>query len=439
MNATRLSSSTVAVLLGAAVLTSACGDTAQNSPGNATSGGAPASSGTGGAVAPGTAGKSSSGAGGMTSPASGGVASAGVGGSVTSGEGGFNEAGASSGGSVGSGAGGNAPAGGSTSGAGGGGAAGSPTTQPGGGGEVPESCVGWASVNAEGVNGTTGGAGGPIVEIETGEELASYRRNLEPMTFRIMNDISGEIQLGPNKTVEGAKKGVTLNGGLVFSGKGTDLTNLIIRNLRINAASSSEDGIDIRSAHHVCIEHCEIFDGPDGNLDIVREGNYITVAYTKFYYTSNYKPLPGEPSPNHRYSNLIGNSDGATTDLGKLKVTYHHNWWGELVVERMPRIRFGEVHLFNNYFSAKGNNYGVGAGVQAKVVIENNFFEDMNDPHIFYEGEKTAQIVARGNEYVNVTGLKNSGQGPAFTPPYPYELDPAATVKATVMANAGPQ
>jgi hypothetical protein len=40
---------------------------------------------------------------------------------------------------------------------------------------------------------------------------------------------------------------------------------------------------------------------------------------------------------------------------------------------------------------------------------------------------------------VNVTGLKDSGQGASFTPPYAYTLEAGASVKATVMANAGPR
>lgn len=318
-------------------------------------------------------------------------------------------------------------------------------SKTGGSTHVPKSCMGWASVNAEGLNGTTGGGDGPVVEITSAEQMTAYYKtngvyHTQPTVLRIMNDITGEIKVSSNKTIEGANKNVTIHGGLVFSGKGGMFSNLIIRNLRINALKSPEDGIDIRMAHHVCIEHCEIFDGPDGNLDIVNQGNYITVAYTKFYYTSAYKPLPSETeSLNHRYSNLIGNSDGALTDNGKLKVTYHHNWWGDLVIERMPRIRFGEIHLFNNYYSSKGNNYCIGAGFQAKALVENNYFDGVNNPHVFYEGEKTAQIVANGNEYIEVTGLRDVGQGEAFVPPYAYNLDPAATVKATVMANAGPQ
>jgi hypothetical protein len=33
---------------------------------------------------------------------------------------------------------------------------------------------------------------------------------------------------------------------------------------------------------------------PDGNLDVVSEANYVTIAYNKFYYTAAWKPLPDE-------------------------------------------------------------------------------------------------------------------------------------------------
>lgn len=311
---------------------------------------------------------------------------------------------------------------------------------PTGGSSTTSACVGWASVAAEGVNRTTGGEGGPVVQITTGEQLTSYRRDTAPMVLRIMNDLTGEFELGPNKTVEGANKNITIHGSLSFSGTATQsLSNLIVRNLRVNAVTSSEDGLDIRYAHHVCVEHCEFIDGPDGNLDIVSEANYVTVAYNKFRYTSAWRPLPNEPSANHRFSNLVGSSNTTELDRGKLKVTFHHNWWAEGVVERMPRVRFGDVHIYNNYYSSAGNDYCIAGGKEARLVVENNFFENVANPHIFYDGDTTAQIRESGNEYVNVTGLKDSGQGASFSPPYAYSLDAGASVKANVMTNAGPR
>ena len=428
--------------------------------GGASSGGSPSTGGTLGSGGGQTGGSPSTGgtqAGGQSStggaPGSGGgqtggSANGGQGGSLSSGgkAAGGNAAGGSSGGAKGGAAGaGGAPKGG---GGGSGGAAtgGSPATGgvstggTGGKGDTTSACLGWASVNADGVARTTGGEGGPVVQITTAEQLASYRRDPDPKILRIMNDLTGEFELGSNKTVEGANANITINGSLSFSGTTTTtLSNLIVRNLRINAVSSGEDGMDIRFAHHVCVHNCEFIDGPDGNLDVVSEANYVTIAYNKFRYTSAWHPLPGEEATNHRFSNLVGSSNTTQDDRGKLKVTFHHNWWAEGVVERMPRVRFGDVHVFNNYYSSTGNNYCVAGGIEARLLIENNFFENVKDPHIFYDGDKTAQIKQSGNEYVNVTGLKDEGQGASFTPPYPYSLDPGPSVKAKVMANVGPR
>ena len=106
----------------------------------------------------------------------------------------------------------------------------------------------------------------------------------------------------------------------------------------------------------------------------------------------------------------------------------------------MPRVRFGDVHVFNNYYSPSGNNYAIGGGFQAQLVVENNYFDGVDDPHVFYDMEATAQIVASGNVYMGMSGstLRDMGQGDAFDPPYDYDLDDANAVKAVVMANAGP-
>jgi pectate lyase len=382
------------------------------SAGGAASGGQATSGGAAGAASGGSkAGGAGGGGAGGASAGSGGKASGGSGGQVSGGSGGSSSGGSSSGGS-----------------------------NPGGAGPVGDPCIGWASVSAEGVAKTTGGEGGPVVQITTAEQLESYRRDPAPMILRIMNNLTGEFELGSNKTVEGANANITINGSLSFSGTTTTtLSNLIVRNLRINAVNSSEDGMDIRFAHHACVHNCEFIDGPDGNLDVVSEANYVTIAYNKFRYTSAWHPLPGETATNHRFSNLVGSSNTTQDDRGKLKVTFHHNWWAEGVVERMPRVRFGDVHVFNNYYSSTGNNYCVAGGIEARLLIENNFFENVKDPHIFYDGDTTAQIKQSGNEYVNATGLKNEGQGASFTPPYQYALDPGPSVKAKVMANVGPR
>jgi pectate lyase len=69
----------------------------------------------------------------------------------------------------------------------------------------------------------------------------------------------------------------------------------------------------------------------------------------------------------HRFSNLVGHSDNnASEDAGRLHVTFHHNWWGQLVHERMPRVRFGRVHVYNNFYNSPGNNYCIRAAGSRK-------------------------------------------------------------------------
>lgn len=307
---------------------------------------------------------------------------------------------------------------------------------------VVDQPIGWAAVAGDGVETTKGGLGGQEVTATSSEQLAMYAQSAEPLIIRIPSSLNvGTLNIVSNKSLIGVGKDVTLQGGLrVRPLEAGDplVSNVVIRNLRIDAASSnpedSGDGIHIERAHHVWVDHCEVFDASDGNLDVSHGSNWITVSWTKFHYTAN------APKQDHRFSNLIGHSENTgSTDRGRLKVTYHHIFWSRGVEQRMPRVRFGQVHVFNNYINAPGAIAAVAAGTEAQLLVENNHFEAVNDPHFFHEGSKTAQIVANGNAYVATTGKKDVGQGTAFAAPYPYTLDPVEQVPCDVSLGAGPR
>ena len=86
-------------------------------------------------------------------------------------------------------------------------------------------------------------------------------------------------------------------------------------------------------------------------------------------------PCRGIVSIEHDKVMLIGSSDSATADLGKLRVTVHHNVFNSNV-QRTPRVRFGQVHVYNNYYVVKSETYGYswGVGVQSQIYAENNYF-----------------------------------------------------------------
>ncbi|MEV3908776.1 pectate lyase family protein [Streptomyces canus] len=99
----------------------------------------------------------------------------------------------------------------------------------------------------------------------------------------------------------------------------------------------------------------------DGLLDITNGSDLVTVSWSRF--------------ADHDKAMLIGNSDSATGDRGRLRVTLHHNQF-ESVVQRAPRVRFGQVHLYNNRYLARNDDYrySLGISTESAVHAENNAF-----------------------------------------------------------------
>jgi pectate lyase len=78
---------------------------------------------------------------------------------------------------------------------------------------------------------------------------------------------------------------------------------------------------------------------------------------------------------------LTAGPAGAPRDVGRLRITLHHNSF-ENVGQRAPRVRYGQVHVYNNYYKvpdpdAYGYSWGVGVQplpVTSGIYAENNFF-----------------------------------------------------------------
>jgi pectate lyase len=271
----------------------------------------------------------------------------------------------------------------------------------------------------------------------------------------------GDITIGSNKTIAGIC-GAEIHGHLELNGS----ANVIIRNITIvgygsgNCAkdpdydktvgcSSGHDAISVQNnANHIWFDHCDISDGTDGNLDITKGSDYVTVSWTKFHYTprSDNEGDDSTGASGHRYSSLVGGSDSESSS-GKLNITWHHNWWADNAVERMPRVRFGKNHLFNNVWSSSGNNYCVRAGHDAHILIENAVFTGVKSPHQFNsESDKTTAYItadASKNTYTSTSGDKLTGGGgtPYTSAGYSYTMDPLTDVLSIVQnatTGAGP-
>jgi hypothetical protein len=217
------------------------------------------------------------------------------------------------------------------------------------------------------------------------------------------------------------------------------------------AWNAAYDAIGVSSSDHVWIDRNTFTDVPvtdnllptengvlkqchDGAVDITNASDYVTVSYNVF----------GE----HHKNNLIGSGDGATTDEGKLRVTFSNNVFRN-VSSRAPRVRYGRVHLFNNYFTGSrsaavyANQYSIGAGYNAKILSQSNVFEIAGAQGcanivINPGGAATGTFKDRGS-LLNGTLLGGCtiNSNVTWTPPYAFSVRPTMLVKANALAQSG--
>ena len=292
--------------------------------------------------------------------------------------------------------------------------------------------IGFASLDAWGQNGTTGGAGGPVVTVSNGSDPLDYISREGPYIIQVDGMVSvgsGMHEVTSDKTIIGlgSNSGITgggLNIGLPISNDILELPpnavhNVIICNLTFDGAN--DDNINVMMfSHHIWIHHNTFLGQSDGALDFKRGSSYGTISYNHFVRT--------------RKTMLLAHSDeNDAQDIGRLKVTYHHNWFDH-GGSRHPRCRYGETHIFNNFYD-NVSNYGIGVGKKSRIYSENNFCEGGNC------SEGVSNSGSGGMKDVGSVGGFSSMNPDVITwnPSdfYSYTPDPAESVPEIVMANAG--
>ncbi|GIJ58024.1 pectate lyase family protein [Virgisporangium aurantiacum] len=299
--------------------------------------------------------------------------------------------------------------------------------------------IGFAAVNALGQNGTTGGAGGPTSTVTNAADFIAAIAATGPRVVRVQGTITlptgssdGMYTVSSDKTIIGIGATARIEGGGLNIGVPVDddvtsppanaVHNVIVRNLSFSGAA--DDAINVQMfSHHIWIDHNDLCCGDDGLVDIKRGSDYVTVSWNRTH--------------DHDKTFLLGHDDdNAAQDVGRLRVTYHHNFF-DGSDQRNPRVRFGEpVHVYNNY--CRNASYCIVSAMNAGLVVENNVFENVNNPgRVDFSGD-LGRLVARGNVLVN-THHPIETRGTVVEPRtyYPYTLDAASAVPTVVPAGAG--
>lgn len=313
--------------------------------------------------------------------------------------------------------------------------------------------MGFAAVAANGLTTTTGGAGGPTVVVSNYADFVAAVADHSPRIVRVSGTITNGgttemVPVGSNKTIVGIGTNATLSGfGLnvsgwraehaaqfkdqqcevAYEGKFPYSANVIIRNLTF--VNAGDDNINVQCwSHHVWIDHNTFHKPGDGSVDIKRGSDWITVSWNKFIDTDKTMLLSHD-------------NDAQQQDTGKLHVSYHHNWFSGSR-QRIPRVRFGQAHFYNNWCDnpTSSNNYMIGVGMSANIYADGNYVncggettQDMGDAGPLAKLTWDASnliVLGKGVEFVT---------GNAFNPRsfYNYTLDPAASIPTILQQGAG--
>lgn len=261
------------------------------------------------------------------------------------------------------------------------------------------------------------------------------------------------IMIPSNTTIIGIADNAGFKNGTLYL---KDVSNIVLRNLKVwdsldyfppwyqnseNNFNADMDCITVEGSTYVWIDHCTLGDTahvydtvstPAGELswvnydalcDITKGSNYVTVSNCQFL--------------NDDKVGLVGSTDDGTKcgDTDKLKVTFHHNYYNN-VGQRLPRVRFGQVHVYNNNYD-NVSSCCVVVGKSAQIYVENNYFS-ANAGRAFDVKDKNAGVTSVGNKFVTTKDTTATGIDANWIPSsvsgYVYNADSASDVPSLVNA-----
>ncbi|WP_323813465.1 hypothetical protein [Cellvibrio sp. NN19] len=320
---------------------------------------------------------------------------------------------------------------------------------------------GYAAQGSGVTGGTDTGLGNNVITVNTGAQLsaalsatnATYKD--KPLVIYIDGKITWENSNNAEIRIRRSNVSIIgLENSGEFDGVGIRIShgasNILIRNLLMHEVPQSRgagdhinlDGQD-GAVSNIWIDHNEFYNDLTVDKDFYDE--LVSGRSAVHNVTISYNILR-----NSQKTSLWGSSDtAAEEDVGRT-ISYHHNYWKD-VVSRLPLFRFGEGHLWNNYYQNVTGS-AINSRMGAKLRIDNNVFESVKNPILSIDSPSIGYWNATGNSFTTVTWgstpVANCTTPPCyagtsdsvttdFTPPYDHNAMPTADVKTHVMTFAG--
>ncbi|XP_027358994.1 pectate lyase-like [Abrus precatorius] len=235
----------------------------------------------------------------------------------------------------------------------------------------------------------TGGLGGPIYVVT--DESDDDMENPRPGTLRYGVVLKGpvwiifqrsmvitlkqELMVSSDKTIDGRGANVQIRDGAGITLQ--FVSNVIIHGIRIKNILSKEggmikdsynhiglrtrsdgDAISIFTASNLWIDHVSLSNCADGLIDVIQGSTAITISNCHM--------------TKHNDVMLFGANDQHSEDK-IMQITVAFNHFGQGLIQRMPRCRFGFVHVLNNDYT-HWMMYAIGGSSGPTILSQGNRF-----------------------------------------------------------------
>lgn len=282
---------------------------------------------------------------------------------------------------------------------------------------APTDLVGYATITSDSAASytITGGAGGETITISSLSDMESNEDKLKSDTPYIIkvtgtvtttDNVSVYYTIGSNKTL------YSMDGNGRFKNVEVRVEgeNVIIRNLKFGEViaydtygGSGNDALALNKATHVWIDHCELFSHltPQDNITGQTVTNSSDSKFVKDFYDglldikngSTWITISNCYVHDHWKASLCGSSGDSKADTNDrtgatdkdVRVTFYGNYWKN-INSRQPLVRWGKVHIFNDYFLSESSNTDtyqqsncIDVRIDSQVLAEANYFSGVKN------------------------------------------------------------
>lgn len=235
----------------------------------------------------------------------------------------------------------------------------------------------------------TGGLGGPIYVVTDNSDDDMV--NPKPGTLRwgvvqqgplwitfarsMVITLKQELLISSDKTIDGRGANVQIRGGAGLTMQ--FVNNVIIHSIRIKdivpknggmirdsynhvgqRTQSDGDAISIFESSNIWIDHVSLSNCADGLIDVIQGSTAVTISNCHM--------------TKHNDVMLFGASDQYDKDK-IMQITVAFNHFGQGLIQRMPRCRFGFVHVLNNDYT-HWVMYAIGGSSGPTILSQGNRF-----------------------------------------------------------------